>query len=192
MLAAAPRPKARPTLLRPSLKKTPAAALRPKLTAKLPKKVERKLSNSKLRLWQGNRKVRLQRKSPSAKDKRRFVKRKKCAPGSWHNSTRYCRPAIRHEDSSSTCPTSCSTPDSTVSSPQAASAWRESQANNPLARGVGKPEPVADNKTAAGRKLNRRVEMIVSGDVIGNLVGQQPSADSHPVAPPSAHPSNPQ
>ena len=64
--------------------------------------------------------------------------------------------------------------------------------NNTVARGLGKSEPVADNKTAAGRKLNRRVEMIVSGDVIGNPVGQQPSADSHPVAPPSAQPSNPQ
>jgi outer membrane protein OmpA-like peptidoglycan-associated protein len=64
--------------------------------------------------------------------------------------------------------------------------------NNTVARGLGKSEPVADNKTAGGRKLNRRVEMIVSGDVIGNPVGQQPSADSHPVAPPSAQPSNPQ
>lgn len=64
--------------------------------------------------------------------------------------------------------------------------------NNTVARGLGKSEPVADNKTAAGRKLNRRVEMIVSGDVIGNPVGQQPSADSQPVTPPSAQPSNPQ
>jgi outer membrane protein OmpA-like peptidoglycan-associated protein len=64
--------------------------------------------------------------------------------------------------------------------------------NNTVARGLGKSEPVADNKTGAGRKLNRRVEMIVSGDVIGNLVGQQPSADTQPVAPPSAQPSNPQ
>src|SRR4029077_4986330 len=40
--------------------------------------------------------------------------------------------------------------------------------NNTVVRALGKPEPVADNKTAAGRKLNRRVEMIVSGDVIGN------------------------
>jgi outer membrane protein OmpA-like peptidoglycan-associated protein len=64
--------------------------------------------------------------------------------------------------------------------------------NNTVARGLGKSEPVADNKTAAGRKLNRRVEMIVSGDVIGNRVGQQPSADSQPVASPSAQPSNPQ
>jgi len=28
--------------------------------------------------------------------------------------------------------------------------------------------PVADNSKAAGRQLNRRVEMLVSGDVIGN------------------------
>lgn len=34
--------------------------------------------------------------------------------------------------------------------------------------GLGKANPVADNNTAAGRKLNRRVEMIVSGDVIGS------------------------
>jgi len=48
-------------------------------------------------------------------------------------------------------------------------------ANVPLdnisARGLGKANPIADNKTSAGRKLNRRVEMIVSGDVIGNVVG---------------------
>ncbi len=35
------------------------------------------------------------------------------------------------------------------------------------ARGFGKTMPVASNDTAAGRQLNRRVEMIVSGDVIG-------------------------
>jgi outer membrane protein OmpA-like peptidoglycan-associated protein len=60
--------------------------------------------------------------------------------------------------------------------------------NNTVVRGLSKSQPVADNKTAAGRKLNRRVEMIVSGDVIGNLVGQQPSADAQQVAPPSAQP----
>jgi outer membrane protein OmpA-like peptidoglycan-associated protein len=41
-------------------------------------------------------------------------------------------------------------------------------ANNVTAHGMGKADPIADNGTAAGRKLNRRVEMIVSGDVIGN------------------------
>ena len=43
--------------------------------------------------------------------------------------------------------------------------------NNVAARGMGKADPVADNSTAAGRQLNRRVEMIVSGDVIGNQTG---------------------
>jgi outer membrane protein OmpA-like peptidoglycan-associated protein len=43
--------------------------------------------------------------------------------------------------------------------------------NNVSARGFGKADPVADNSTAAGRQLNRRVEMIVSGDVIGNSSG---------------------
>jgi outer membrane protein OmpA-like peptidoglycan-associated protein len=43
--------------------------------------------------------------------------------------------------------------------------------NNVVARGMGKADPVADNSTAQGRQLNRRVEMIVSGDVIGNIMG---------------------
>jgi outer membrane protein OmpA-like peptidoglycan-associated protein len=42
--------------------------------------------------------------------------------------------------------------------------------NNVAAQGLGKADPVADNTTAAGRKLNRRVEMIVSGDVIGTAL----------------------
>jgi outer membrane protein OmpA-like peptidoglycan-associated protein len=40
--------------------------------------------------------------------------------------------------------------------------------NSVAAHGLGKADPVADNSTAQGRQLNRRVEMIVSGDVIGN------------------------
>jgi outer membrane protein OmpA-like peptidoglycan-associated protein len=43
--------------------------------------------------------------------------------------------------------------------------------NNVTAQGMGKADPVADNSTAQGRQLNRRVEMIVSGDVIGNVTG---------------------
>lgn len=43
--------------------------------------------------------------------------------------------------------------------------------NSVVARGMGKADPVADNSTAAGRQLNRRVEMIVSGDVIGTQLG---------------------
>jgi len=37
--------------------------------------------------------------------------------------------------------------------------------------GRGFAVPVADNKTADGRKKNRRVELIISGEVIGTKVG---------------------
>jgi outer membrane protein OmpA-like peptidoglycan-associated protein len=50
--------------------------------------------------------------------------------------------------------------------------------NNVVARGMGKADPVADNTTAQGRQLNRRVEMIVSGDVIGNQAA--PGGDQGP------------
>jgi outer membrane protein OmpA-like peptidoglycan-associated protein len=53
--------------------------------------------------------------------------------------------------------------------------------NSVIARGFGKTRPVADNSTSTGRKLNRRVEMIVSGDVIGNQVG--PGTSSSPTSP---------
>lgn len=39
------------------------------------------------------------------------------------------------------------------------------------AKGMGQDSPVADNSTAAGRKLNRRVEIIVSGEMIGVKIG---------------------
>ena len=37
--------------------------------------------------------------------------------------------------------------------------------------GLGKANPVADNSSPHGRQLNRRVEMVVSGDVIGTQIG---------------------
>jgi outer membrane protein OmpA-like peptidoglycan-associated protein len=39
-------------------------------------------------------------------------------------------------------------------------------------KGFGKTMPVADNSTAAGRQQNRRVEIIVSGEVIGVKIGR--------------------
>jgi outer membrane protein OmpA-like peptidoglycan-associated protein len=38
-------------------------------------------------------------------------------------------------------------------------------------QGFGKTQPIASNTTAAGRRQNRRVELVVSGEVIGNKIG---------------------
>ncbi|MGA2418588.1 MAG: OmpA family protein [Candidatus Acidiferrum sp.] len=43
-----------------------------------------------------------------------------------------------------------------------------------VAQGYGKSEPVASNDTAVGRQLNRRVELVVSGALIGSVASQIP------------------
>lgn len=45
-------------------------------------------------------------------------------------------------------------------------------ADSLTSQGFGQANPVADNKTAAGRQKNRRVEIVVSGEVIGTKIGQ--------------------
>jgi outer membrane protein OmpA-like peptidoglycan-associated protein len=46
------------------------------------------------------------------------------------------------------------------------------QPGDVTSQGMGEANPVADNATAAGRKQNRRVEIIVSGQSIGGKLGQ--------------------
>jgi outer membrane protein OmpA-like peptidoglycan-associated protein len=41
--------------------------------------------------------------------------------------------------------------------------------NSVTAEGFGNSMPVASNDNASGRQENRRVELVVSGDVIGSL-----------------------
>jgi len=45
--------------------------------------------------------------------------------------------------------------------------------DNVTAKGFGKENPVASNDTAAGRQQNRRVELVVSGEIIGQTIGVQ-------------------
>src|SRR5207248_6662076 len=55
--------------------------------------------------------------------------------------------------------------------------------NHVIARGFVKTRPAANNTTAQGRKLNRWVEMIVSGDVIGTQVGNNADQAAPAVVP---------
>ncbi|HEY3458523.1 MAG TPA: OmpA family protein [Bryobacteraceae bacterium] len=52
--------------------------------------------------------------------------------------------------------------------------------NTLTAVGYGMNYPVAPNNTSAGRKQNRRVELVVSGEVIGVKIGTPPSATPTP------------
>jgi outer membrane protein OmpA-like peptidoglycan-associated protein len=58
--------------------------------------------------------------------------------------------------------------------------------NNMTALGYGVNYPVASNETAAGRKANRRVELVVSGEVIGTKIGVPPSQAPPTPVPPQA------
>ena len=52
------------------------------------------------------------------------------------------------------------------------------------ARGFGKTQPVSSNDTAEGRQQNRRVELVVSGEAIGNVAGAGPAAmENLPLSP---------
>jgi len=54
------------------------------------------------------------------------------------------------------------------------------------AHGFGRMQPVASNDTAEGRQQNRRVELVVSGEAIGNTAGSGPAAMQN--LPPSPRP----
>jgi outer membrane protein OmpA-like peptidoglycan-associated protein len=43
--------------------------------------------------------------------------------------------------------------------------------NSVSSKGLGKTQPIASNDTAAGRQQNRRVELVISGEIIGEEIG---------------------
>ncbi|MCU1286975.1 MAG: OmpA/MotB domain protein [Acidobacteriales bacterium] len=53
------------------------------------------------------------------------------------------------------------------------------------ANGFGKSQPIAPNTTASGRQQNRRVELVVSGEVIGTKLGSLRTQPVDPNAPPT-------
>ena len=59
--------------------------------------------------------------------------------------------------------------------------------DNVTARGFGEQNPIASNETAAGRRMNRRVELVVSGTAIGmnNAPGANPPTGVAPTTQPA-------
>lgn len=49
-------------------------------------------------------------------------------------------------------------------------------ADSVTTKGLGKTQPVASNDTAMGRQQNRRVELVISGEVIGKEIGKSIAA----------------
>jgi outer membrane protein OmpA-like peptidoglycan-associated protein len=58
--------------------------------------------------------------------------------------------------------------------------------NKLTAIGYGKSRPIASNDTAEGRQQNRRVELVLSGDVIGTPINQGPTTQGAPDGNPPA------
>jgi outer membrane protein OmpA-like peptidoglycan-associated protein len=48
------------------------------------------------------------------------------------------------------------------------------------AQGFGKTNPVADNSTSAGRQMNRRVQLVVSGEILGAQLSDARTTSSSP------------
>jgi outer membrane protein OmpA-like peptidoglycan-associated protein len=49
-------------------------------------------------------------------------------------------------------------------------------ADSVTVKGLGETQPVASNDTAKGRQENRRVELVISGEVIGTDIGTPTAA----------------
>jgi outer membrane protein OmpA-like peptidoglycan-associated protein len=57
------------------------------------------------------------------------------------------------------------------------------QSSSLTARGFGETTPVASNDTGSGRQQNRRVELVVSGEVIGTKLSDIRGTTSTPAPP---------